>query len=151
MNLDDKFLEEIGLGALPEAEKPKMRAHIYETLEMRVGMRLASGMTSQQLNEFESFVSGDVARARTFLGTWKVDWEQDAGYLASIENAKKRASEQGRELQQSDIDGVITEFAALQWLGANFPSYKDVVAEELNKLKAEIKAAAPQILAETNN
>lgn len=151
MNLDDKFLEEIGLGTLPEAEKPKMRAHIYETLEMRVGMRLASGMSNQQLNEFESFVSGDIARAKAYLDTWKADWEQDANYQANIENAKKRVAKEGRELTQADIDGLTSEFAALQWLSSNFPNYKDVVSEELNKLKAEIKAAAPQILAETNS
>ncbi len=151
MNLDDKFLEEIGLGTLPEAEKPKMRAHIYETLEMRVGMRLASGMSSQQLNEFESFVSGDIARARDFLGTWKADWEQDTSYQKNIENAKKRVAQQGREFTQADIDSLTSEFAALQWLSSNFPNYKDVVSEELNKLKGEIKAAAPQILAETNS
>lgn len=151
MNFDDKFLEEIGLATLPEAEKPKMRAHIYETLEMRVGTRLASGMSNQQLNEFESFVSGDVSRAKAFLGTWKADWEQDPSYQKTLENARARASSQGRELSQADADGLIAEFAALQWLGTNFPNYKDVVSEELSKLKAEIKTAAPQILAETNN
>src|ERR1700693_2940069 len=35
---------------------------------------------------------------------------------------------------------------ALHWLESNFPNYKDVVAAELEKLKTEIKALAPQIL-----
>ena len=39
------------------------------------------------------------------------------------------------------------EQAALQWLEANFPDYKQVVSNELEKLKAEIKQLAPQILA----
>ena len=55
--LDNKFLEELGLGALPDSEKDKMKAHIYETLEMRVGMRLASGMSDAQLDEFESLMN----------------------------------------------------------------------------------------------
>src|SRR5690606_13320459 len=97
--LDDNLLKELGLGALPPAEKNKMLAHIYETLEMRVGMTLAQQMTDEQLNEFEAFI----------------DSNDEAG--------------------------------ALKWLETNFPNYKQVVADELEKLKTEIKAAAPQILA----
>lgn len=36
---------------------------------------------------------------------------------------------------------------AFQWLESNFPNYKDVVNEEFEKLKAEIKQYAPQMLA----
>jgi len=97
--LDDNFLQEIGLGALPPAEKNKMLGHIYETLEMRVGMKLAEQMSNEQLDEFESFID------------------------------------------KNDEPG------ALKWLETNFPNYKQVVADELEKLKTEIKSAAPQILA----
>ena len=98
--LDDNFLKDLGLGSLPPVEKNKMLSHIYETLEMRVGVRLASGMTDAQLDEFESYINNN------------------------------------------------DEAGALKWLETNFPNYKDVVAEELNKLKEEVKASAPQILAE---
>ncbi len=98
--LDDNFLRELGLGGLPAAEKNKMLSHIYETLEMRVGVRLASGMTDAQLDEFESYINNN------------------------------------------------DEAGALKWLETNFPNNKDVVAEELGKLKEEVKASAPQILAE---
>ena len=101
--LDNKFLEELGLGALPDAEKDKMKAHIYETLEMRVGMRLASGMSDAQLDEFEGLMNN-----------------QD-------------------------------EEGALKWLETNFPNYKQVVAEELEKLKTEVKTAAPQIVEAAQN
>ncbi len=97
--LDDNLLRELGLGALPPAEKNKMLAHIYETLEMRVGMKLAEKMTNQQLDEFEAFI----------------DKNDEAG--------------------------------ALRWLESNFPNYKQVVADELEALKIEIRQAAPQILA----
>jgi hypothetical protein len=39
------------------------------------------------------------------------------------------------------------EAGALRWLETNFPNYKDVVAQEFEALKAEIRQAAPQILA----
>jgi len=36
---------------------------------------------------------------------------------------------------------------AFQWLETNFPNYKDVVNQEFEKLKTEIRSVAPQILA----
>lgn len=98
--LDNAFLEELGLGSLPPVEKNKMLAHIYETLEMRVGMRLAEQMTSEQLDEFERYINA----------------QDEAG--------------------------------ALKWLETNFPDYKQVVSEELEKLKVEISQVAPQIVAQ---
>lgn len=100
--LDNNLLVELGLGSLPPEEKNKMLAHIYETLELRVGMRLAEQMTDAQLDEFEGFI----------------DRNDEAG--------------------------------ALHWLETNFPDYKKVVGEELEKLKGEIKAQAPVILEATN-
>src|SRR4051812_36002090 len=99
--LDDNLLRELGLGDLPAAEKNKMLAHIYETLELRVGMKLAEQMSDAQLDEFEGFI----------------DRNDEAG--------------------------------ALKWLETNFPDYKQVVADELDKLKAEIKQQAPAIMQAT--
>lgn len=98
--LDNNFLIELGLGDLPPAEKNKMLAHIYETLEMRVGMKLAEQMSNEQLDEFEGYIKN----------------QDEAG--------------------------------ALKWLETNFPDYKNVVAQELEKLKGEIKQVAPQIVAQ---
>ncbi len=106
--LDDNLLRELGLGSMPPQEKNRMLAHIYETLEMRVGMRLAEGMSDQQLNEFEQLMP----------------------LQTDTDEAKKQK-----------------EQAALKWLETNFPNYKQVVADELEKLKAEIKASAEQIVA----
>lgn len=70
IKLDDNFLQELGLGELPTEEKQKMLAHIYDTLEMRVGMKLASGMTDAQLDEFESYINNkDEAGALKWLET----------------------------------------------------------------------------------
>ncbi len=40
LKLDNNLLDELGLGALPEAEKQLLLRQIYEKLEMNVGMRL---------------------------------------------------------------------------------------------------------------
>ena len=106
--LDDNLLIELGLGSLPPQEKNRMLAHIYETLEMRVGMQLASQMTDQQLDEFETLMP------------------------LETDSPEQRA--------QKEKD-------ALTWLETNFPNYKQVVADELAKLKEEIKASAAQIMA----
>lgn len=142
--LDDKFLAEVGLDALPPQEKPKMRGHIYETLEMRVGMKLASGMSDTQLDEFEGLIGGDMAKARGYLTSVDPAWEQSQNYQNAVATQKKRAEQENR---QPNVDAVITEFASLKWLETNFPNYKQVVAQELEKLKAEIQASAPQIIA----
>lgn len=99
--LDDNLLKELGLGDLPAAEKNKMLAHIYETLELRVGMKLAEQMSDAQLDEFEGYID------------------------------------------RNDEPG------ALVWLETNFPDYKKVVADELEKLKSEIKEQSPAIIEAT--
>lgn len=136
--LDDNLLQELGLGGLPPADKNSMLGHIYETLELRVGMRLAEQMSDSQLNEFEGFVNGDVNVARGYLDGGFAGWEQAQDYLQQ----RSQAEQAGRP-----GDSIIPEYAALRWLETNFPDYKNVVADELEKLKGEIKAQAPQIVA----
>lgn len=96
--LDDDFLASVGLAQLPQEQRRDFLQHVYDTLELRVGMKLAEQMTDQQLDEFEAFI----------------DAKDDAG--------------------------------ALKWLESNFPHYKQVVADELEKLKGEITSGAEQIL-----
>jgi hypothetical protein len=68
IKLDDDLLQELGLAALPAEEKKKLLAHIYETLEMRVGMKLAEQMSDAQLTEFEQFIDrNDEAGALKWL------------------------------------------------------------------------------------
>lgn len=98
IRIDDSLLEELGLIALPKADRDQLLKQIYETLEMKVGMRLAERMSDQQLDEFERFI----------------DTNDEAG--------------------------------ALKWLESNFPDYKQVVADELDKLKVEIKRDSPKIM-----
>lgn len=75
--LDNTLLEELGLASLPTEEKNKMLAHIYETLEMRVGMKLAEQMTNEQLDEFESFIDkNDEAGALKWLETNFPDYKK---------------------------------------------------------------------------
>lgn len=70
LRIDDSLLAELGLATLPQEEKTTLLKHIYETLEMRVGMRLAEQMTNAQLDEFERFFNAqDDAGAFRWLET----------------------------------------------------------------------------------
>src|SRR5689334_2376326 len=70
IKIDNDLLQQLGLGALPDAEKNSLLRHIYETLEMRVGMRLADQMTNEQLDEFEKYFDAkDDAGAFKWLET----------------------------------------------------------------------------------
>jgi hypothetical protein len=65
-------------------------------------------------------------------------------------NVGMRLAEKMTDQQLDEFESFIDqndEAGALKWLESNFPNYKDVVAEELEKLKNEVTAAAPQILA----
>lgn len=54
------------------------------------------------------------------------------------------------DAQLDEFEGFITrndEQGALHWLETNFPNYKDVVSQEFEVLKNEVRQASPQILA----
>lgn len=88
--LDDKFLQDLGLGNMPDDQKQAFLQHLYEELELRVGTRLSEGMTDEQLAEFEKLIDAN------------------------------------------DQQGALT------WLETNRPNYKQVVSEELEKLRKEV-------------
>lgn len=66
--LNDEWLIELGLGQLPPHRKNQFLAHAYQTLETRVGLRLAKQMSDAQLDEFEGFLDrSDDEGARDWL------------------------------------------------------------------------------------
>jgi len=69
-------------------------------------------------------------------------------------NVGMRLAEKMTDAQLDEFEAFIDrndEAGALKWLETNFPNYKDVVAEELEKLKVEVRQAAPQILSAAQN
>lgn len=143
IRIDDSLLEELGLATLPKEERDKLLRQIYETLEMRVGMRLAERMSDAQLDEFERFINGDLIFTEGYLNQIKPNWSQSEAYVKAVQSAQSAAQTAGRQFNEN---AVKTEFGALTWLETNFPDYKQVVAEELEKLKGEIKADSSKIV-----
>lgn len=137
LKIDNNLLNDVGLAQMPEADKQPFLAHIRQTLEMRVGTRLASKMSDDQLDEFERFIKGDIEFAKEFLTQHKPGWDTDPKFSEQLEKAK------AKNIPET---AIITEYAALRWLEVNYPGYKQVVEEELTKLKHEVKQQAPAIM-----
>lgn len=134
--LDDKFLQDIGLGELPEDQKQAFLQHIYSELELRVGTKLSEGMSEQQLAEFEAFVDQDEQKVFAWFERNLPNYEQ---------------AEDFQSLRASAPDNVtpimlLSEYGSLKWLELNRPDYKQVVASELEKLKAEISTNKDALL-----
>jgi hypothetical protein len=134
--LDDKFLQDVGLGALPEEQKKMFLDHFREQLELRVGTKLSEGLSDAQLEEFESFIDRKDDKVTAWLSANVPEFEQDQIY----QQLKAGAPEQ---IPQNVI---LAEYASLKWLGLNRPDYRDVVARTMEDLKAEIIANRDAIL-----
>lgn len=67
MEFNDKFLEEMGLSAMPEEQKQQFLDYLERELEIRIGERISEGLTEVQLNEFD--MTTDQAEATKWLET----------------------------------------------------------------------------------
>lgn len=130
--LDDTFLEDLGLGQLPDDQKQAFKEHIYSELEMRVGVRLSEGLSDAQLAEFESFVDRgeeNDQKVQAWIATNAPQYTTDPAYQQLKTNAP----------QGIDDTAILAEYASLKWLGINRPNYREVVTQVLEELKQEIK------------
>ncbi|MEO5499714.1 MAG: DUF5663 domain-containing protein [Candidatus Saccharimonadales bacterium] len=126
--LDDKFLQDVGLSDLPEDQKQAFLQHIYSELELRVGTKLSEGMTDDQLTQFEAFVDQDEQKVISWFERYLPNYDQAADFQSLKASAP------------TDISPIVllSEYGSLKWLELNRPDYKQVVASELEALKAEI-------------
>ena len=74
MEFDEKFLQEMGLSAMPENEKQDFLNYIQEQLEIRIGERISKGLTETQLNEFD--LIADPAEAAKWLERNRPDYRE---------------------------------------------------------------------------
>ena len=61
MQFDEKFLQEMGLSAMPEDQKQAFLDYVQEELEVRIGERISKGLTEAQLNQFDMITDQDEA------------------------------------------------------------------------------------------
>lgn len=74
--LDDKFLEQVGLADMPEDEKKSFLLHIYGELEVRLGLELSKDMTDEQLDEFGEVAKKGEEHVRAWLEQNCPDFEK---------------------------------------------------------------------------
>ena len=74
MEFNEQFLQEMGLSSMPEEQKKKFLAYIQEELEIRIGERIAMGLTETQLNEFDMI--SDQSEATKWLEKNRPDYRE---------------------------------------------------------------------------
>jgi len=135
--LDDKFLQDIGLNELPEEQKKPFLQHIYDELELRVGTKLSDGMSDAQLEEFESIIDRKDDVIVSWLAEYVPDYYNDAGFM-------KLQTATGLDVNDPNLRA---EYAATKWLEVNRSDYRDVVSQVLDDLKKEVTASRDVLLA----
>lgn len=134
--LNDDFLNSIGLNDLPEDQKKPFLQHIYNELEMRVGTKLSDGMSDDQLGEFGNIID----RNDEVI----VDWlQQHIPNYYNDEAFSKLQEATGLDVNDS---GLRAEYAATKWLEVNRPDYREVVAQVMDEIKKEVIANRDAIL-----
>ena len=138
--LDDKFLEDVGLGNLPEEQKKAFLDYFREQLELRVGTRLSEGLSDAQLDEFESFIDRDEEKVTKWIADNVPNYQED------------KVWQQLKSGAPADVPELVvkSEYASLKWLGLNRPDYRDVVAEVMQELKDETAKNRDAILGVNN-
>ena len=137
--LDENFLNQVGLSELPEEQKKPFLQHIYQELEMRVGTKLSDGMSDEQLEEFGLIIEQKDDAVNLWLINNAPNYINDENFI------KLQGASNGRD----DRD-LKSEYAATKWLELNRPDYKDVVASVLNDIKQEIMTNKEVILGNTS-
>lgn len=126
--LDDQFLQDIGLGNLPEEQKKPFLQHIYSELELRVGTRLSDGLSDAQLEEFEQIIDRKEDKIQDWLAEHAPTYQQEEAFTKL---------QQATKLEVND-PRLVAEYTATKWLEVNRPDYRQVVAQVLDELKREI-------------
>lgn len=133
--LDEKFLEDLGLAALPPEQKQAFLQHIYSELEIRVGEKLTDGMSDDLLDEFGNFVDQN----EDGMKKW---FEENLPDYADREDYKQLRAANAEAPEKA----AMSEYGAMKWLQLNRPDYPQVVAETLDELKSEISSNKDAIL-----
>ncbi len=128
IELNNDFLEQIGLGGMPEEHKAEFLQHIHAELERRVGPRLAEGMSDAQLAEFEGIIDNNRQVIDAFFAQHVPNYQQEQRFQDLIAQTGSTP----------DDTKVLGAYAALRWLDVNRPNYQETVKEALDEIVAEI-------------
>lgn len=133
--LDDRFFDEIGLNQMPEAEKASFKEHIQEEIQVRIGERIADGMTVEKMQEFENIIDNIPGYVAEWLAKNSPNHTEDEIFKA----LKAQASGAGE-------DQILSEYAAMKWLSVNRPDFTQIIATVVDEMKNELRSNTDRIL-----
>lgn len=134
--LNDEFLQELGLDQLPGEQRKPFLDHIYNELELRVGERLSQGLGDAQLDEFANIIDKEPGAVDQFIAVHAPNYTEEPIFQRLVQATGAAA----------DDPRLKDEFAATKWLEVNRPDYRDVVTAVMGELKQEILANRDAIL-----
>lgn len=130
----EDWIVEAGLGWLSRDEQNQLAAMVCDRLEERVGTRLSSGMTDDQLDEFGMLTEGSDQQLAGWLETAAPDFLDDPIFSRLREAAP-----------EAPTSVLLREYASMRWLRQNAPNYADVVKVARDEVKEELRALAAQL------
>ena len=136
LRLDESFLKNVGLGDMLAEEKGPFLKYVQEQLEMRIGERMAEGMSAAQVEEFERLAEGDETERAKFLAA-EGNYQGDSIYLRMVE---KGGFADG-------ADETLNEYVLMKWMMKNQPNYKGIVEEVMGEIKKDIESNKSSISA----
>jgi len=135
VQLDDGFLESLGLSSLSVDEKQSLLHCIYEELQLRVGSRLADAMSDARLEEFASIIDRDYDRILSWLDANVPDFLDDP-LFQNISVA----------LEGQPQAEIVCSYVSTKWLEVNAPTYHATVKEVFAELTEDLRRDAGRLL-----
>lgn len=122
----EDLIKELGIEGL----EPEKQLRIVDELNMRVGEAIMSGLSEDQIAEYEAIINGE----QDVISSWLAS--NDPGYKDTI------AYQQLAEGVESDPDKVPADkvYASMAWIEKNNPNLSDTVTA----IKADLKTNLDQ-------
>ncbi len=136
MKINEQFLDEVGLGALPPQEKQAFLEYLYSEVELRVGDALSKDMTPEQVVEFKKIADKDSSFIVNWLSAFVPMYHSDTLF-------EKMQKNTGYDVADTRL---LSEYAATKWLELNRPDYAQIVADVVSKIRQEIIENKDQLL-----
>ena len=130
---DDSFLDSVGLANMPAEQKESFLEYAQDQFEVRIGEKMAQGLSDAQLDEFEKIIDNDQDTVNKWLAG-SGDYRNDAIFQKLVET------------NGGEDENTINDFVTAKWLNQNYPQYQQVIQETLESLKNEISANKDAII-----
>lgn len=125
MQFTDEFLNDLGLGGLPDNARRLLLRKARVQLEVTVGSILSKGLSDEKLRQFEAFENHDEASTIAWLDANVRRWPE--------------------AFDKSGLD--LYDFASHSWLVYERPKFRDVVEDTFANIRLELLENRDSILA----